>query len=144
MNEKKRGKQPRVLTKTCSGQVLNRILKELRITLYDIRDATGIPYTTLFDWSTGRIPTNPEQLERVLIYLQTFDPKYTFTYFYFGTDQDREELKRKLEEKESENTKLEFELYNLKNQLSFFEEIEKAEKKSSTRSAHTENESNKF
>lgn len=121
LSEKKRGKKERVLKKTCSGVVFTRIMKELKIDLYDINAATNVPVSTLFDWKNGVIPSNPEQLETVIQYLQKFDEKITFSYFFFGTDQDREELKRKLSQAESEKRKLEFENYNLKTQLSFLE-----------------------
>lgn len=136
---KKTGRKPRILKKTCSGMVLTRVLKELKLDLYDVNEATGVPVTTLFDWKNGVIPSNPEQLETVINYLSQFDEKITFAYFYFGDDEDREQLRKQLKEEEKKRKSLEFENAGLKNQISFFEELRNQAKleKSKTRSNHT-------
>lgn len=133
------GKKPRVLKKTCSGVVFTRIMKELKIDIHDIHEATKVPLSTLFDWKTGVIPSNPEQLETVINYLHKFDEKVTFSYFFFGTDEDREILKKKLAEEEQKRKDLERENADIKNQLSIFESI-RIQNKLSKKALHDQTE----
>ncbi len=98
-------------------------MTERKVSLQDVADSTQIPYTTLFDWTTGVIPSNPDQLYRLSRYFNV-----TADYLYYGNDKDREELKKENEELQKKIRQLEMENADQRAQLSIFEEIRKLEK----------------
>lgn len=116
-------KKARVMELCCLGQVIKRLLKEMRIDLNTASAATGIPYTTLYDWTNGVVPSNPDQVYRLKKFF-----KKSLDYLYYGNDQDQEEHRRRIKELEEKNLKLEFENADQRMQLSIFEEIRKKEK----------------
>lgn len=113
----------RVLEKTCLRYTIKRLMREKKLELKTVSEATGIPYTTLFDWTTGVIPSNPDQLYNLSRYF-----KVTADYLFYGTDEDREELRRRNEELERKLQQLEMENADQRAQLSIFEEIKRQEK----------------
>lgn len=110
----------RNLKYTCLSIVMKRLMKEKGTNLIALHYDTGIPYTTLYDWSNGVIPSNPDELMKLR---DCF--KVSTDYLLYGTDGDRETLQKQLKEKEEElekaNNKLEF----AQCQLSFMDEIAK-------------------
>ena len=51
------------------GQILSRILKERKITLRQISAATGVPTSTLGEWTNNRQPRNLINIKKVALFL---------------------------------------------------------------------------
>lgn len=113
----------RVLTLTCLGITMKRLMREMKVDLHTVAEGTGIPYTTLYDWTNGVIASNPDQLHSLSRFF-----KVSVDHLLYGNDEDKEKLKKQIAELEEKNRKLEFENADQRAQLSIFEEIKKAEK----------------
>lgn len=101
-----RGK--RQLEFTCLDIVIKRLMAELKLNLQQLAEGSGVPYTTLYDWTNGVIPNNPDQLRKLKNYFnQKLPNRVTVDYLLFGNDQDQEELKKKIAELEKRNQELE-------------------------------------
>lgn len=46
-------------------QVLNRLIKEKRLTLKELSKASGVPASTIHEWQNGRSPRDPVQAKKV-------------------------------------------------------------------------------
>ena len=73
-----------------TGMVLKSIIKERRLTIKEISKGSGVPATTIAEWSNNRTPKNPEQVRLVAQYLGM-----SVHYLLFG-EEDREEPITKL------------------------------------------------
>lgn len=122
-------RSPRVLKETCLSMVLKRLMDEMDIEIHDIVNETGIPKSTIWDWREKVIPSNPDQLKILLDFLKKRDPEITLELLYYGKDQDKEAMRKRLEELEEKNRKLEFENGMKQSQLNFFDEILNEKKK---------------
>ena len=72
------------------GSVLRTIIGERRLTLKEISKGTGVPASTIAEWTNNRSPKNPEQAQRVAGYLGI-----SLHHLFFG-EEDREEPISKL------------------------------------------------
>lgn len=75
------------------GTILSQIIKERRITLKEISRATGVPATTISEWTGNRTPKNPEQVLKVAKFLGV-----TLHFLLFGKEDEQEPLQKILKE----------------------------------------------
>jgi hypothetical protein len=57
------------LVKLKIGTVMRSIISERRLTLKEISKGTGVPATNITEWTNNRAPKNPEQAQKVAVYL---------------------------------------------------------------------------
>ncbi len=67
------------------GKILSRLLKEKRISLKELSAATGVPSSTLSQWTANREPKKPTQIASVAKYLGV-----SLHYLLFGTSDENE------------------------------------------------------
>ncbi len=72
------------------GTVLRALISERRLTLKEISKGSGVPASTIAEWTNNRAPKNPEQVQRVAAFLGV-----SLHYLLFGHE-DREEPITKL------------------------------------------------
>lgn len=63
------------------GKTLSRLLKEKRVSLKELSAATGVPSSTLSQWSANRSPKNTVQVAAVAKFLDV-----TMHYLLFGEE----------------------------------------------------------
>ena len=51
-------------------QTLAALLKQKRISVRELSEATGVPKSTISEWQAGRQPKNPEHVRKVASYLE--------------------------------------------------------------------------
>lgn len=72
------------------GRVLSAIIKERRLTLKEIATGSGVPLSTISEWTNNRSPKNPIQVQKVAAFLGV-----SIHFLLFGQE-DREEPITKL------------------------------------------------
>lgn len=76
------------------GPVLRTLIKERRVALQEISEASGVATSTLGEWTNNRAPKNPVQLHKVTSFLDV-----SSHYLLFGQE-DREDPMTKLTKKD--------------------------------------------
>lgn len=71
------------------GSNLKKIIEEKRLTLKEISKATGVPATTISEWTSNRAPKNPIHLRAVAEFLGV-----TIHYLLFGEEDHNEPLQK--------------------------------------------------
>lgn len=71
------------------GKVLTSLLKEKGLTLASVSKSTGVPRTTLAEWSSNRPPKNPIQVKAVADFFGI-----TIHYLLFGEEDKQEPLQK--------------------------------------------------
>ena len=72
------------------GPVMRTLIDDRRLTLKEISKATGVPASTIAEWTNNRAPKNPEQAQKVASFLGI-----SLHHLFFGVE-DREEPISKL------------------------------------------------
>ena len=75
------------------GTNLTNLLSSKNLSLRELSRATGVPYTTLQEWTANRTPRNPVQIQKVASY---FDVSMHF--LLFGQEDKSEPLTKLLKE----------------------------------------------
>jgi len=110
---------PRVVKHCCIGFVLNRFMKEANLTFRDIQEATGIPKSTLFGYTVGVFPENPDILIPLKKYFSAlFKIEISTDDLLFGKDEDRLAMAELIKDQEKE-------IKELTRQLCFFQIAER-------------------
>lgn len=104
-----RGK--RILVHTCIGHVITRLMKETNLTYRELYELTGVSKSTLHGWANGVVLENPD----VLIVLRTafselLKKEVTTDDLLYGKDEDRENMKKVIEQKDKQIKDLEMQL----------------------------------
>lgn len=72
------------------GPVLRKIIADQRFTLKEISRSSGVPASTIAEWTNNRAPKNPIQVQKVAAFLGV-----SLHFLLFG-EEDREEPIQKL------------------------------------------------
>lgn len=72
---------------------LKMLLAEQNLSLRDLSKRSGVPYSTLQEWSTNRSPKNPVQIQKVASCLGV-----SMHYLIFGEEDKAEPLTKLLKE----------------------------------------------
>lgn len=72
------------------GTTLRSIIEERRLTLKEIASGSGVPASTIAEWTNNRTPKNPIQIQKVSAFLGV-----SIHFLMFG-EEDREEPIAKL------------------------------------------------
>lgn len=75
------------------GTVLKKQLKENAMTLRQLSKLSGVPVSTLSEWSSNREPKSPTQIKKVAQALGV-----SMHYLLFGEDDNQEPLQKLLKE----------------------------------------------
>lgn len=75
------------------GANLRKIIKDRRLTLKEISLATGVPSTTIAEWTNNRAPKNPVQMKLVANFLEV-----SIHYLLFGEEDTQEPINKILKE----------------------------------------------
>lgn len=119
---------PRILKETLLPAVIKRLMREMKVEISDIVSETNLPYTTIWDWTQGVIPSNPDQVKKLLEFFKKRDPDVTLELLYYGKDEDKAGMRKMLRELQEKEKRLKHELALQGAQISMFEEIRKQEK----------------
>jgi transcriptional regulator with XRE-family HTH domain len=76
-----------------TGTVLKKIIQERRLTLREIANGSGVPATTIAEWSNNRTPKNPLQVKKVAEFLGV-----SVHYLLFEEEDKQEPLQKILKE----------------------------------------------
>ena len=75
------------------GPTLRTLLDEKRLTLKKISSVTGVPASTIAEWSNNRTPKNPIQVQKVANFLDV-----SMHYLLFGVEDKQEPLTKLMKE----------------------------------------------
>lgn len=75
------------------AQTMKQLLKERGITLRELSKRSGVPVSTLSEWSSNREPKSPTQTRKVAQALGV-----SMHYLLFGEDDSQEPLQKLLKE----------------------------------------------
>ena len=75
------------------GTTLRTLIKERRMTLVEISKATGVPATTIAEWSNNRAPKNPVHAQKVASHLGV-----SLHFLLFGEEDHQEPITKLLKE----------------------------------------------
>ncbi len=67
------------------AKTLSTLLEEREITLHEVSHSTGIPKSTIHDWTVGALPLKPSSIEKVAKFL-----KVSVHYLLYGTREEFE------------------------------------------------------
>jgi transcriptional regulator with XRE-family HTH domain len=73
--------------------ILNGLMKKKGIRIAELSKATGVPRTTLNEWSSNRSPKNPMQLRAVANYLGV-----SIHFLLFGEEDQQEPIQKIMKE----------------------------------------------
>jgi transcriptional regulator with XRE-family HTH domain len=107
--------------KVAIDAVLRRLIEERDLKQTEIAKAINMAQSTLHDWTYGRAPRDLESVKALANYFNV-----SFEYLVFGTKQDQDELKKKIERLEFENAMIKLES---ENQMNLFESPEEGKKR---------------
>lgn len=76
-----------------TGSVLKTLISERRLTLKEISLGSGVPTSTIAEWSNRRVPKNPAQVRKVAKFLGV-----TTHFLLFGEEDSQEILQKFIKE----------------------------------------------
>jgi transcriptional regulator with XRE-family HTH domain len=67
--------------KPCLDRILNQLMANRKISISRLARETGVPKSSLFEWTTGRAPRNLGDIRRIAAYFQI-----SLHYLIFGEE----------------------------------------------------------